>query len=58
MPRFDYKCPNGHVREDYESLAQDHKVFVCLICREPMTRQFPAPNFTIKGFSAKNGYSK
>lgn len=58
MPRYDFKCPNGHVREEYMLTAQDMPVFVCLLCREPMVKQPCAPNFSIKGYSAKNGYTK
>lgn len=64
MPRYDFKCVNGHVREDVwvsmfraaQPLPPDF-VAPCE-CGEPMLRQPCAPAFSVKGFNAKNGYSR
>jgi predicted nucleic acid-binding Zn ribbon protein len=62
MPTFDYQCPNcGHTQEC--SIPLDELGFRAIYCgmcsvRPQMDRLPAAPNFTIKGFNAKNGYSK
>jgi predicted nucleic acid-binding Zn ribbon protein len=63
MPRYDFKCDNGHVREDvWVSMFRDAgeapvPVPPCEECGAAMHKQPAAPNFTIGGFNAKNGYS-
>ena len=67
MPRYDYACKNGHVRKDvWVSIANTHlaafgkivDITPCLECGEPLEKLPCAPNFTVKGFNAKNGYTK
>jgi len=68
MPRFDWKCPNCNFVEEQsipfaESKADTLVTYACPRCytrREThwMVRQPPVVGFAIKGFSAKNGYSK
>lgn len=58
MPLFDYKCPRcGTAREYLEWKASATYTRLCPRCDAPMERQPPAPNFTVAGFNAKNGYS-
>ena len=66
MPRFDFKCANGHVREDvwvsmFRAAQKDFPedfVDPCETCGLPMRKQPAAPNFRVGGFNAKNGYSR
>ena len=65
MPRFDYRCPKcGNVVEMNAPLWEGAEMIpVCVMpgCTPeyPAMEKLPAaPNFTIKGFSEKNGYSK
>lgn len=64
MPRYDYACKNGHVRKDvwvsHFSAQLDRRLDIspCLECGEDLERQPCAPNFTVGGYNAKNGYSK
>lgn len=67
MPRYDFKCACGHVRPDvWVSMFRDAgkerflkaDISPCEVCGGELVRQFPAPAFSIKGFNAKNGYSK
>jgi hypothetical protein len=73
MPRFDFKCPLcGNVRHDVwvSLLNLERKDFgkdisPCLrmigdglVCGGILEKQPCAPNFSVKGFNAKNGYSK
>jgi len=63
MPRYDFKCANGHVREDvWVSNFRDATntpvlVSLCEVCGLPMEKQACAPNFAVHGYSAKTGYS-
>lgn len=62
---YDYECPQcGQIVRDVTT-DRNNPFFeqTCLPCAEKhervVLRRLPsAPNFTIKGFSAKNGYSK
>ena len=69
MPRYVFKCVRcGH--EETVSLAWRHRDLVAIYCRATdckpavpggqcrMERQPTAPNFSVTGFNAKNGYSK
>lgn len=63
MPRFDFQCPEcGRIRElSIPSGLPDYLLQVhCGTCPgKPDLIKLPAaPNFTIKGYSAQNGYSK
>lgn len=60
MPRFDFKCPAcGTVSANvYRSTADARVPPICVNCDAVMEKLPSAPSFTIKGFSAKNGYSK
>ena len=59
MPLYDYKCPQcGKVREVLIHANSPVK----LLCDHgehhvPMERQPSAPNFTVKGFNSKTGYT-
>lgn len=61
MPRHDYKCPTcGMVKEVATHGLPEYLFFVqCGECpgQPDMVRLPAAPSFTIRGFSAKNGYS-
>ena len=64
MPRFDFKCPAcSALRKDvwlstYRA-GQDHvDISPCDQCGTPLEKVPAAPSFTVKGFNAKNGYSK
>ena len=62
MPRYSYDCPEcGKQATLQVPVARRDKVACheCSVWRKEdvlMRRQPDAPNFTIKGFSAKNGY--
>lgn len=63
MPRHDYRCPVcQRVQEVYDPMGlPDYLIDLrCGTCPgSPSLEKLPsAPNFTIKGYSAKNGYSK
>jgi len=64
MPRYDYRCGEcGHVQEQtFASLEMANLYDFDLTCHrcgeEAMTRLPASPNFAIKGYSAKNGYSR
>jgi putative FmdB family regulatory protein len=62
MPIFDYKCPRCLNIVEVLMTSKRKIQPVCPFCRVPegvlMERQLSAPNFSISGFSAKNGYSK
>jgi len=64
MPRYDFECANGHVRENVwvssyrDALNAPVGVSPCVECGLVMTKKPCAPNFTVKGFNAKNGYSQ
>ena len=62
MPRFDYKCENpdcARVEQNVHVPTSDVSVErICKACLYPMEKLPSAPNFAVKGFSAKNGYSK
>ncbi len=62
MPRYDYHCSAcaktfmdvwvSTFREVQDSARN------CTICAQPMIKLPSAPAFAIKGYNAKNGYSK
>ena len=68
MPRYDYECPVcgcRSIRNVSWEFADDQ---VCgamppadatywALCRGTLIRQPAAPNFSVKGFNARNGYS-
>lgn len=59
MPRYDFKCPNcGTIRADVTvSNWRDAGGHVELCdCGYEMAKVPSAPNFTVKGFNAKNHY--
>lgn len=63
MPRYAFKCEQcGSIRdENFKNVLEaDLANLYCRECEEPdhrLTRIFTAPNFHIKGYNAKNGYS-
>jgi putative FmdB family regulatory protein len=61
MPTFDFKCPKcGHKWEANVFIPVNDAVIqpTCPQCKGEGEKQPSAPSFIIKGFSAKNGYSK
>lgn len=64
MPRYDFKCANGHVREDVwvssfrDALNAPAAITPCEHCGLVLVKQPCAPNFSISGYAARNGYSK
>lgn len=66
MPRFDFKCPDcGLVRYDvWISGYRDSQglrtadIAPCEFCGGILEKQPAAPNFSVSGFNAKNGYSR
>lgn len=58
MPRFDYECPQcGEITEVTIPLGDTSHVVWCMECERIMTKLPPNTSFTVRGFSAKNGYS-
>jgi predicted nucleic acid-binding Zn ribbon protein len=61
MPRFDFKCPTCRsiVRDVWISTppspGQLHRT--CSHCGTELEKLPSAPNFVVKGYNAKNGYS-
>lgn len=63
MPTYTYECPVcGQRRTEVTSVAdRDKGTFFCAFhypVSVYLNRVPDTPNFTIKGFTAKNGYSK
>lgn len=62
MPRFDYRCPKCERTEEMQEPTWEGSPCLpcCKFCCGPVTMEkLPsAPNFTVKGFNAKNGYAK
>ena len=62
MPRFDYKCESpecGYVSHNlYVPTSGVDTVPACPSCGFDMEKLPSAPNFVIRGFSAKSGYSR
>lgn len=64
MPRFSYRCPECmFCFEEQRPIAERDFAQKCMRCafndRDSWIERIPdAPNFTINGFSEKNGYSK
>jgi putative FmdB family regulatory protein len=62
MPIYTYRCDK--CGSSYELLGkmevEDPKDFTpeCFMCGAALRKVPSAPNFTVKGYSAKNGYSK
>ena len=65
MPKWDFRCGTcGNVEEHtfeshYAMLSAVHDEGEprCGLCYEEMYRLPAAPNFSVQGFNAKNGYS-
>lgn len=60
MPRWNWKCDRcGFVSERMfpNAAIADVSDVRCMKCDARMTRQPSAPNFTIHGFRAANGYA-
>lgn len=55
MPRYDFKCNECGKVVEY-SVPLGWETVRCL-CGGTLEKQPAAPNFTITGYSAKNGYS-
>jgi len=56
MPIYEYNCPSCGLK--YEILADSDKIDKECRCGAVLQKVPSAPSFIIKGFSAKNGYSK
>lgn len=49
MPRYDYRCPNGHIHE-ITAPMDDKTKYTCGNCGQPMMKEFsPVPGI-VKGF--------
>lgn len=57
MPRYDFLCTSCNITFE-KNVPVDQKAMQCARCMRISFRQPAAPNFAIKGFSEKNGYSK
>lgn len=57
MPLYDFHCNTCGC--DFEDFATPNTVAsVCPFCQQGVAvKKFPAPNFRVKGFNAKNGYN-
>ena len=55
MPRFDFRC--RECKNVFEEKTV-HSLSMCPKCGALADKQPAAPAFSIKGYSAKNGYSK
>ncbi len=59
MPLFIYRCPTCKVTLEYlESQPTPYPDRRCPACQTVVFRVPSASSFIVKGFSAKNGYSK
>ena len=69
MPCYDYECPvcGNRLTLTVAHAVADEQMCCSLppadatywaICRGQLRRQPSAPNFSVKGFNARNGYSK
>lgn len=71
MPLYTYRCPRcGHTVDETHTIADRDRVPLCLECSDyddlvqfgertaMMVRVPTCASFEIKGFNAKNGYSK
>ncbi len=60
MPIFDYRCRDcQHVTTTWFASHKDVLPTIeCAWCKGTMDKQIAAPNFSIQGFNAANGYSK
>jgi putative FmdB family regulatory protein len=55
--RFDYRCPACGVT--YEDIASTQGTQVhCIQCGKMCERLPAAPNFAVKGYNARNGYTR
>lgn len=65
MPTYDYRCPNGHVFEEFQSMKAEAKA-VCPQCGQEATRQigaggglmFKGSGFYITDYKKNNGKSE
>lgn len=59
MPRWDFSCDTCHTTVELTfKTAEAAASATCPTCGRPLTRQPAAPNFTVHGYNARNGYSK
>jgi putative FmdB family regulatory protein len=59
MPRYDFHCDTCNLTKELVlSSYQAAGNIKCVECGSTLTKLPPAPNFTITGYNAKNGYSK
>lgn len=59
MPIFVFRCPVCGLERDYLLMpGKTEEPHVCFHCAAEMEKQPTAPNFTVQGFNAKNGYTK
>lgn len=48
MPTYEYRCPDGHTFEVFQSMSED-PVTKCQVCGKPVERVFHAPAVHFKG---------
>lgn len=48
MPTYEYRCPDGHTFEVFQSMAED-PITKCQVCGKPVERVFHAPAVHFKG---------
>lgn len=62
MPRFDYQCDRpacDHLDPNvYVPVSDVSMLRACPICGSDMRKLPSAPNFVIRGYNAKSGYSR
>jgi putative FmdB family regulatory protein len=49
MPTYEYRCPNGHLRDVRRPIDWRDLPLPCIQCGEVMTRQVAAPGFALRG---------
>lgn len=61
MPRFDYQCESPDcayiARNLYVPVADVDVIRACPACGFDMQKLPSAPNFSVKGYNAANGYT-
>jgi putative FmdB family regulatory protein len=57
MPRFDFTCRHCGATEERIVPTRHEPTATCEACGGVMDKQPAAPNFTVRGFNAKNGYA-
>lgn len=58
MPVFEYICERCGKSKEIITIKSDTSKVICYNCDTEMKRVMSVANFTVKGYSEKNGYSK